>query len=214
MVLFFFSLVPLSHNIIPEEKKQRVYHSKAWSFDMPSIFGHVSRPAAARNAGGVFGPLIASTGNIAGVAAPHASTLQPNIKRPGYKLSRSVILFHSCHTADLSTWGIGTHWKQNLSQSHGQFSQEAPVHILLRHIGISLHLTMRRDPVRLSNHLSGDHSTNKAQKETCRASSEVMLVRSALVADRGTARQRVSQAPRHPLVVRINVRNGAKLRSL
>ncbi|KZS95158.1 DUF1212-domain-containing protein [Sistotremastrum niveocremeum HHB9708] len=46
------------------------------------------RPAAARNGGGVFGSLIASTGNISGVAAPTASTLAPNPKRPGWHLSR------------------------------------------------------------------------------------------------------------------------------
>lgn len=46
------------------------------------------RPAQARNAGGVFGALIASTGNVSGVAAPQASTLQPSVKRPGYHLSR------------------------------------------------------------------------------------------------------------------------------
>ena len=64
--------------------------------ELPNIFGHVSRPAAARSAGGVFGPLIASTGNLTGVAAPQSSRLQPNLKRPGYKLSRLVILllFH------------------------------------------------------------------------------------------------------------------------
>jgi hypothetical protein len=43
-----------------------------------------------RNAGGVFGPLIASTGNITGIAAPTSSQLQPDVKRPGYRLSRFV----------------------------------------------------------------------------------------------------------------------------
>ncbi|KDQ51772.1 hypothetical protein JAAARDRAFT_40801 [Jaapia argillacea MUCL 33604] len=47
-----------------------------------------SRPAQHRNAGGVIGSLIASTGNISGAAAPTNSTLAPNIKRPGYHLSR------------------------------------------------------------------------------------------------------------------------------
>jgi len=46
-----------------------------------------SRPVQARNAGGVFGALIASTGNVSGVAAPQSSTLQPSVKRPGYHLS-------------------------------------------------------------------------------------------------------------------------------
>lgn len=47
-----------------------------------------SRPRQSRNAGGVIGSLIASTGNLAGVAAPVHSQLQPNVKRPGYHLSR------------------------------------------------------------------------------------------------------------------------------
>ncbi|PPQ97452.1 hypothetical protein CVT26_002800 [Gymnopilus dilepis] len=54
-------------------------------------FGHISRPSTARSGGGVFGPLIASTGNLAGIAAPHSSRLQPNVKRPGYSLSRYEI---------------------------------------------------------------------------------------------------------------------------
>ncbi|KAJ7629176.1 DUF1212-domain-containing protein [Mycena polygramma] len=44
-----------------------------------------------RNGGGVVGALIASTGNIAGAAAPVPSQLAPNIKRPGYHLSRLVM---------------------------------------------------------------------------------------------------------------------------
>ncbi|KAH9895599.1 DUF1212-domain-containing protein [Cubamyces lactineus] len=47
-----------------------------------------SRPSAARSGAGVFGPLIASAGNIAGVAAPAPATVAPNCKRPGYHLSR------------------------------------------------------------------------------------------------------------------------------
>ncbi|OCH92004.1 DUF1212-domain-containing protein [Obba rivulosa] len=47
-----------------------------------------SRMPATRSGAGVFGPLIASTGNITGAAAPTASTVAPNIKRPGYHLSR------------------------------------------------------------------------------------------------------------------------------
>ncbi|KAF5389379.1 hypothetical protein D9757_004249 [Collybiopsis confluens] len=46
------------------------------------------RPTQSRNAGGVFGSLIASTGNISGAAAPASSTLAPNVDRPGFKLTR------------------------------------------------------------------------------------------------------------------------------
>jgi hypothetical protein len=49
------------------------------------------RPAPARNGAGVFGALVASTGNIAGAAAPVPSSLAPNVKRPGYHLSRYSI---------------------------------------------------------------------------------------------------------------------------
>ncbi|KAF9075413.1 hypothetical protein BDP27DRAFT_1257105 [Rhodocollybia butyracea] len=46
------------------------------------------RPVQSRNAGGVFGSLIASTGNITGAAAPTASTVAPNVDRPGFTLTR------------------------------------------------------------------------------------------------------------------------------
>ncbi|KAJ7058039.1 DUF1212-domain-containing protein [Mycena amicta] len=45
-------------------------------------------PQKQRNSAGVFGALIASTGNIAGAAAPVSTQLAPDIKRPGYHLSR------------------------------------------------------------------------------------------------------------------------------
>lgn len=54
---------------------------------LPKPWGE-SRPPHTRNGAGVFGPLIASTGNIAGAAAPNNAALAPSIKRPGYHLSR------------------------------------------------------------------------------------------------------------------------------
>ena len=53
-----------------------------------ALGGERAVPAQARNAGGVFGTLIACTGNITGVAAPVQSRIGPNVKRPGYHLSR------------------------------------------------------------------------------------------------------------------------------
>ena len=50
-------------------------------------FGN-SRPPKSRGGAGVFGPLIAGTGNITGVAAPAPATVAPDLKRPGYHLSR------------------------------------------------------------------------------------------------------------------------------
>ena len=49
--------------------------------------GH-GRPVQARNAGGVFGTLITSTGNLSGAAAPGPSSVAPNVTRPGYHLAR------------------------------------------------------------------------------------------------------------------------------
>jgi len=53
---------------------------------LASLFGQ--RPPTERNGAGVIGSLIASTGNIAGPAAPKSTQLGPNLKRPGYHLSR------------------------------------------------------------------------------------------------------------------------------
>ena len=45
-------------------------------------------PKATQNAGGVIGALIATTNNLAGPAAPAASTIGPDVSRRGYRLSR------------------------------------------------------------------------------------------------------------------------------
>lgn len=63
-----------------------------------TIFGD-GRPAKTRSGAGVFGPLIASAGNIAGVAAPTPATVAPDLKRPGYHLSRYV-KWYSCRACD------------------------------------------------------------------------------------------------------------------
>ena len=55
------------------------------------FFGE-SRPPKTRSGAGVFGPLIAGAGNIAGPAAPTAVTVAPDLKRPGYHLSRCVLV--------------------------------------------------------------------------------------------------------------------------
>lgn len=60
-----------------------------------------SRMPTTRSGAGVFGPLIASTGNITGAAAPAPSTVAPNIKRPGYHLSRYAWLSTSTHSLSL-----------------------------------------------------------------------------------------------------------------
>lgn len=77
----------LSHPPSPSSRSTKSSR-KLTSPRLPAVLGGIHRPSTARSAGGVFGPLIASTGNLAGVAAPQASTLQPNVKAPGYRLSR------------------------------------------------------------------------------------------------------------------------------
>ncbi|KAI0247757.1 hypothetical protein BJV78DRAFT_1243036 [Lactifluus subvellereus] len=63
-------------------KRRMVNVSKALHLPEP-------RPRRERNAAGVWGPLIASTtGTLVGAAAPTHSTIAPDIKRPGYHLSR------------------------------------------------------------------------------------------------------------------------------
>lgn len=45
-------------------------------------------PEEAGTGAGVFGPLVAATGNLASVAAPTNASLAPDLTRPGYRLSR------------------------------------------------------------------------------------------------------------------------------
>lgn len=80
----------------PQDSDKHTLGRSHTSGSMPNLFHTMSLPFTGtrtpetRNAGGVFGPLIASTGNITGAAAPAPSTVAPNIKRHGYHLSRYV----------------------------------------------------------------------------------------------------------------------------
>ncbi|KAG6918000.1 hypothetical protein DXG01_017010 [Tephrocybe rancida] len=65
-----------------DEKMSRVHQFP------PSSLLHRHRKPKIRSGAGVFGPLIASTGNLTGFVAPTQSQLQPDIKQPGYSLSR------------------------------------------------------------------------------------------------------------------------------
>lgn len=83
------SLDPMS-NATTDSEDTRVdhigrTHTTASLASLPFLRGG-SRTPPIRS--GVFGPLIASTGNLSGAAAPSSSQLQPNIRRPGYHLSR------------------------------------------------------------------------------------------------------------------------------
>lgn len=69
---------------------------KKWKVKLPFKHHHSkSSPTTARP--GVFAPLIASTSNLSGAAAPTPSTIAPSIQRPGYHLSR-----YDRHTQPLS----------------------------------------------------------------------------------------------------------------
>ncbi|EST08120.1 protein of unknown function DUF3815 [Kalmanozyma brasiliensis GHG001] len=49
------------------------------------------RPKAARSDAGVFGALVATTGNLIGAVSPQHAQLGPNPKRPGYSLDRYLL---------------------------------------------------------------------------------------------------------------------------
>ena len=49
------------------------------------------RPKAARNGAGVFGALVATTGNLIGAVSPQHAQLGPNPKRPGFSLDRYLL---------------------------------------------------------------------------------------------------------------------------
>ncbi|KAF7297301.1 hypothetical protein MIND_00963300 [Mycena indigotica] len=63
-------------------------HTRAGSTSSLAALKNILPISQKRNSAHAFGALIASTGNIAGVAAPVSTQLAPNIKRPGYHLSR------------------------------------------------------------------------------------------------------------------------------
>ncbi|KAJ7843969.1 hypothetical protein B0H13DRAFT_131525 [Mycena leptocephala] len=71
----------------PEDPIGRSHARTGSQSSLASKF-HILPPKQPRNSAGVLGALIASTGNISGAAAPAPSQLAPNIKRPGYHLSR------------------------------------------------------------------------------------------------------------------------------
>jgi hypothetical protein len=82
----------------PEDPIGRSHARTGSQSSLASKF-HILPPKQPRNSAGVLGALIASTGNISGAAAPAPSQLAPNIKRPGYHLSRSVPLSILCPLA-------------------------------------------------------------------------------------------------------------------
>ncbi|KAJ6506708.1 hypothetical protein C8R45DRAFT_1050936 [Mycena sanguinolenta] len=67
-------------------------HARTGSQSSLAKFQHILLPPKKpRNSAGALGALIASTANISGAAAPVPSQLAPNLKRPGYHLSRYTV---------------------------------------------------------------------------------------------------------------------------
>ncbi|KAF9448693.1 DUF1212-domain-containing protein [Macrolepiota fuliginosa MF-IS2] len=76
-------------NLRNQASKEGKGKKRHWQVNSKLSFTSFSpRPVQSRNAGGVIGSLIASTGNLAGAAAPIHNQLQSSVKRPGYRLSR------------------------------------------------------------------------------------------------------------------------------
>ena len=114
-----------------------------------------SQPSESR----VIGSLIASTGNLAGIAAPVHSQLQPNVKRPGYRLSRldssrltlfplfveklSVQIFLQGGACPSSTSGATSEF---LPQRHGEWEIHPRLAALPRHAkSIQQHAFVQED---------------------------------------------------------------------
>ncbi|KIY62581.1 DUF1212-domain-containing protein [Cylindrobasidium torrendii FP15055 ss-10] len=79
------STSPSTRESSPSSPKDPLLHR---SNSYNSLFGVRGRPKQQRSGGGTIASLIASTGNISGPAAPTQSRVAPNLKRPGYHLSR------------------------------------------------------------------------------------------------------------------------------
>ncbi|KAF9002205.1 hypothetical protein BDQ17DRAFT_551655 [Cyathus striatus] len=77
-----------SDSLREKRKEKQKPHSPKPHIPLP---GRISRPVQAKTSGGVIGALIASTGNLSGWGAPAPSTLQPDLKRPGYRLTRYTL---------------------------------------------------------------------------------------------------------------------------
>ncbi|KAF8495064.1 hypothetical protein JB92DRAFT_2748208 [Gautieria morchelliformis] len=81
--------------------------SPGLTIHLPTFYTHDThdgRPKAAKNAGGVVGSLIATSRNLTGAAAPVPSTIAPNVKRKGFRLSRYEI---APETAQIELHEIG-----------------------------------------------------------------------------------------------------------
>ncbi|GAA6014025.1 hypothetical protein JCM11491_003492 [Sporobolomyces phaffii] len=86
-------MVPVAAS--PERSNVDLVKPKKDNKDSKSILNRVrdvvdrgDRPDAARSNAGVFGGLVLGANNMAGVATPAATTIAPDIDRPGYHLSR------------------------------------------------------------------------------------------------------------------------------
>ncbi|GAA5983923.1 hypothetical protein JCM5350_001793 [Sporobolomyces pararoseus] len=71
----------------PKEKKDKK-DPKSILTRVRDVVDRGDRPDAAKSSAGVFGGLMLGANNIAGIATPAATTVAPEIDRPGYHLSR------------------------------------------------------------------------------------------------------------------------------
>ncbi|GAA6016268.1 hypothetical protein JCM10207_000452 [Rhodosporidiobolus poonsookiae] len=79
-----------SHSKQPSAEGTPGVERRPGMFDraMSGFKDHHDRPSAAKSGAGVFGGLVAGTGQLAGIASPGATTLAADATRPGYHLSR------------------------------------------------------------------------------------------------------------------------------
>lgn len=98
-----------------------------------SIFSD-GKPRQARSGAGVLGPLIAGTGNLMGVGSPASGGLQPDVKRPGYHLSRYSMDGKSVASSELELQPLSQLRSDSLPGT-GPNSPETPPSLVLPELG-------------------------------------------------------------------------------
>ncbi|TDL17473.1 DUF1212-domain-containing protein [Rickenella mellea] len=121
-----------------------------------NVSGILGRPKQARNAGGVFGALIASTGNLSSAAAPGPSTLAPDITRPGYNLSR-----YSLDQSEPAPRAGAVRHSRLAASEYSIDSMETSPQTTPRG-GSSMHLQMASDETRVNSD-SGHHDRHSRE---------------------------------------------------
>jgi hypothetical protein len=79
------------HHHHTSASQAHVLRRRKRDISLESIISKISREdniPTTRSAAGVFGPLLVATGNLSSIAAPVNSSVAPDLKRRGYRLSR------------------------------------------------------------------------------------------------------------------------------